>query len=73
MSNVSLEIKSKKEYRREWCSLVFDVFKQTEIKEMILPVFKKFLFDKNSGGFVMLGIFRYFPNIWSDNLQEGHV
>lgn len=60
--NISLEIKSKKEYLREWYLLVFDVFKQTEIKEMFPPVFKRFLFYKSSGGFIMLGIFRYSPN-----------
>lgn len=52
---------------------MFDSFKQTEIKEIFLLVFKIFLFDKSSGGFIVLGMFRHSPNTGSDNLQEVHV
>lgn len=52
---------------------MFDIFMQTEIKEMFPPVFKMFLFYKSSCGFIMSGIFRSFPNTWSDNLQEVHT
>lgn len=40
---------------------------------MFPPVFKGFLFCKSSGSFVVLEIFRYSPNIWSDRLQEDHI
>lgn len=40
---------------------------------MFPPVFKGFLFCKSSAGFVLLGIFRYSPNTWSNSLQEGHM
>lgn len=40
---------------------------------MFHPVFKRFLFYKGSGGFIMLGIFRYSPNTWSGGSQEHHM
>lgn len=40
---------------------------------MFPPVFKGFLFCKSSGCFVVLEIFRYSANTWSDSLQEDHV
>ena len=52
---------------------MFDSFKQTEIKEIFPPVFKIFLFDESSGGFVMIGMFRCSPDTGADNLQEVHM
>lgn len=52
---------------------MFDVLLQTEIKGMFPPVLKGFLFCKSSGSFVVLEIFRYSVNTWSDSLQEDHV
>lgn len=40
---------------------------------MFPPVLKGFLFCKSSGSFVVLEIFRYSVNTWSDSLQEDHV